>query len=170
MGPPPGSPSSELRYSKSAEWQQTTPETQSSRFSLCVGLSCGFVVGRSVLCSMQIVFLDAAACVRTDTTISTLSNRDFPLFRLCMVGAACLTCEFSWSGVCVKLVPQMSAPSNFLSVARVAAFFGGAVFGGIKMGSIAKEVKKSDLELVKEFDEEQAALPADKRSYLGAPM
>ncbi len=93
-------------------------------------------------------------------------------------GAACLTV---WDGVlgwccvlrmCVFVccITQMSAPSNFLSVARVAAFFGGAVFGGIKMGSIAKEVKKSDLELVKEFDEEQAALPADKRSYLGTPM
>jgi hypothetical protein len=60
-----------------------------------------------------------------------------------------------------------TAPSNFLSVARVAAFLGGSLYAGSKMSSLQKAQNASDLALLQEFDIEQAKLPLEKRSFLG---
>jgi hypothetical protein len=60
-----------------------------------------------------------------------------------------------------------TSASNFLSVSRVAAFFLGSVYAGVKMGQLQTAQNKADLALLAEFDLAEAKKPESQRSSFG---
>jgi hypothetical protein len=63
-----------------------------------------------------------------------------------------------------------SGPSAFLSIGRIAAFVGGSIYAGQKMGALQAEANAADLKLLAEFDLAEARKPAAERHVLGTHM
>jgi hypothetical protein len=60
-----------------------------------------------------------------------------------------------------------AGPSAFLSIGRIAAFVGGSIYAGQKMGALQAEANAADLKMLAEFDLAEARKPAAERHVLG---
>ncbi len=74
-----------------------------------------------------------------------LGRRRRRLFSLCLSAPCSHPAERPPGSHFLYLPCYLSPQSAFLSVARLSAFFGGAVYGGFKMSSIAKQQAAADL-------------------------
>jgi hypothetical protein len=67
----------------------------------------------------------------------------------------------------VHCPPPPAGPSAFLSIGRIAAFVGGSIYAGQKMGALQAEANAADIKLLAEFDLAEARKPAAERHVLG---
>ena len=68
---------------------------------------------------------------------------------------------------CLLHTTTPAGPSAFLSIGRIAAFVGGSIYAGQKMGALQAEANAADIKLLAEFDLAEARKPAAERHVLG---